>query len=155
MTDRLYASFFYVVFIVGSSWIAISVGETLARSALTKLALLPSQETQPSRVDAFLTARERNTEPVAATAKEPLIPSAPSVTAGALAKAMDEAEQSRPDPTDDEKASTDAKPEVAVPEAQKPRVAGWSKRLPKRALSIAVPEETSSHIIMRSLRAQM
>jgi len=152
MTDRLYASLFYITFVVGSSWIAISAGETLARATLTKLALLPSPENKPSRVDTFLAAQERALQSTT-TAKEPLIPSAPSESVGALAKGMDEAEHARPDPAVDENAANDAKHDTAIPESPKPRVAGWSKRLPKRALS---PHgETSNHIIMRSLRAEM
>jgi hypothetical protein len=152
MTDRLYASLFYVAFIACSSWIAVSLGEALTRAALTNFALLPSRDARLSRVDTYLAAKERQPEPAGAPVKEPLIPPAPSLKVGELAKAMDEAEEVHPDPVDDEKVGTDPKHETAIPEAQKPRVAGWSKRLPSRALPA---EETSSHIIMRSLRAEM
>jgi hypothetical protein len=153
MTDRLYASLFYVAFVVGTSWITVSLGETLTRSVLTNMALLPSRDAGTSRVDTFLAAKDRDPRPTTGTAKVPMIPRVPTETAGALARAMDEAETAHPDPIDEEKPGSDAKFEASVPEVQSPRVAGWSKRLPKRALQPA--QETSSHIIMRSLRAEM
>jgi hypothetical protein len=159
MSNRLYASIFYIAFIVGSSWITVSLGEAVAREAFTKLALFPSRDARPSRVDTFLAAQERAGEPREAAA-DALVPLPPTLTIGALAKAMDEAETSHADPMNVESASADTSPPapqlpIAAPEAEKPRVAGWIKRLPKRALTVAPPEENSSNIIMRSLRAEM
>lgn len=153
MTNRLCASLFYIAFIAGSSWITVSLGEALTRATLTNFALLPSRDVRPSRVDTYLATKDRDPEPSGATIKEPLIPPAPSVAVGVLAKGMDEAEQGHSEPVDEEKVGADPGHESAIPEAQKPRVAGWSKRLPKRALPAT--EETSSHIITRSLRAEM
>ncbi|MFT3733270.1 MAG: hypothetical protein QM780_17940 [Hyphomicrobium sp.] len=151
MSDRVYVSIFYVVLIIGSSWTAVSLGEMLARDALTNLALLPSSNARPSRVDAYLAANERIPEPK--DVRQPLVPAAPSVTVGALAKAMDDAEHGQSETTNNEGSATSTAIPAVVPEAEKPRVAGWVKRLPKRA--VPENEETSGRIIMRSLRAEM
>jgi hypothetical protein len=143
MSDRVYASVFYIVLIVGSSWAAVTVGEALAREALTRLALVPSLDQRPSRVIVGLAAQEAAQLHAAApqNAKEALVPAAPSMPVGALAKALDDAEQNG----DREKATT------IVP---RPRVADWAKRLAKPAAP-APPDESSGHIIMRTLRAEM
>jgi hypothetical protein len=155
MSDRLYASAFYVLVIVGSSWFAVSVGEHLTREVLTRLALLPSPNATkpPSRVDTYLAIQDRAAGPN--EAKAPLIPSAPTLAVGDLAKAMDDAEQETDEHATAE--AVDVKPTApaAVPDTPKPRVAGWIKRLPKRAYSAAMPEESSGRIVMRSLRAEM
>lgn len=157
MSDRVYASLFYIVLIVGSSWIAVALGEGLTREALTKLALLPSHNSRPSRVEIYMAAQERPDEPK--LAKKPLIPAAPALTVGELAKGMDDAEHTSPEQTSAASASVDApSPPTAVPEAKKPRVAGWSKRISKRDLAASdhpAHEETSNRIIMRALRAEM
>lgn len=142
MSDRVYASIFYIALIIGSSWITVHVGEALTREALTRLALIPSANPKPSRVDAFLAAQQRGTPPPKAS--EPLIPAASTVPVGTLAKAMDEAEKPAP-------ASADI-PFSEPSAAPKPRVAGWSRRLPKRDYSA---DETSGDIVMRTLRAEM
>ncbi|MBS0232472.1 MAG: hypothetical protein JSR99_03190 [Proteobacteria bacterium] len=141
MSDRVYTAIFYIALIMGSSWVTVSVGEALTREALTKLALMPSADPRPSRVDTFLAAQDRATPPQ--NTKEPLVPTASSLPVGALAKAMDEAEQSGVPAA----AQT---PEAS--DAAKPRVAGWSRRLPTHASSA---DETTGHIIMRTLRADM
>ncbi|MFA5955222.1 hypothetical protein [Hyphomicrobium sp.] len=151
MSDRVYASIFYIALIVGSSWTAVTVGEAVTREMLTNFALLPPLNARPSRVDTFLALQEQT--PVTQTAKEPLIPTAPTLTIGALAKGMDAAEQTATNQDDAETKAADAASVTVEIKAPKPRVAGWVKRLPKRALSVS--EETSSHIIMRTLRAEM
>lgn len=57
---------------------------------------------------------------------------------------MDEAEQPGSSANDDASSET--------PEATAPRVAGWSRRIPKRAVTA---EETTGLIILRTLRAGM
>lgn len=141
MRDRVYVSTLYLALIVGSSWAVINVGEALTREALTHLALLPA-EAPPSRVDTVLAAQQQPAP--LPNARKPLVPAAPSVPLGTLAKAMDEAEQPGSNATDDETGET--------PEATTPRVAGWSRRLPKRDVTA---EETTGHIILRTLRAGM
>ncbi len=150
MTDRVYASLFYIAVIAGGAWTAVTIGEALTRQALTQLALIPGANSKPSRVDTVLAARDQQSN--SPNSKERLIPADPSLPAGTLAKAMDEAEQSRSIAED---TTGEAAPVVAIPEAEKPRVAGWSKRLPKRAVSSVIPEETSGRLIVRSLRAEM
>jgi hypothetical protein len=143
MSDRAYASIFYIALIVGSSWVAVTVGEALTRQALTGLALIPSPNPQPSRVDTFLAAQQRAAPPQKESA--PLIPTASSVPIATLAKAMDDAEQPVL-----AGASDTSSPEESG--AAKPRVAGWSRRIPKRDFSA---DETSGDIVMRTLRAEM
>ncbi len=153
MSDRVYASIFYIVVIVGGAWTAVTLGEFLAREALTNLALVPGVNSGPSRVDTFLAAQERGA--TSENAKERLIPAATSLPAGTLAKAMDEAEQIGDNPAAKESDTAATTPTVPAPLAEKPRVAGWVKRIPKRALSAVLPDETSGRLIMRSLRAEM
>jgi hypothetical protein len=141
MSDRVYASVFYVVLIVGSSWAAVTVGEALAREALARLALIPSADQHPSRVEAALAAQEHIASPLSSR-KEVLIPAAPSMPVGALAKALDDAEQNTQEDSEEPK---------AMPLAARPRVAGWVKRFSRRA----EPSESSGRIIMRTLRAEM
>ena len=143
MSDRVYASVFYVVLIVGCSWAVVTVGEALARQALTILALVPSLDQRPSRVNVGLAAQEAAQQHAASpqNAKEVLDPAAPSMPVGALAKALDDAEQN-------------GEQEQAAAIVLRPRVAGWVKRLPKPAVP-AAPDESSGHIIMRTLRAEM
>nr|HML30933.1 hypothetical protein [Hyphomicrobium sp.] len=154
MTDRIYTSIFYVALIVASSWTVITVGEALTREAITHLALLPSSDLRPSRVETYLTAQVHKTAPEAV--KEPIIPAAPPLTVGALAKALDDAEQTNVGEMD---AATPAPetplPTHSAPLVGKPSVAGWIKRVPRRTLSISRHEETSNRIIMRALRAEM
>jgi hypothetical protein len=146
MSDRVYASIFYIALIVGSSWVAVTVGEALTREALTRLALIPSADPRPSRVDTFLAARERAVPPQ--NEKEPLIPTASSsIPIGTLAKAMDDAEQTDP--------SASADTATSAPAAAKPRVAGWSRRPSKRDFSATAADQTSGQIIMRTLRTEM
>ncbi len=138
MSDRVYASVFYIVLIVGSSWAVVTVSEGLAREALTRMALIPSADQRPSRVNVVLAAQEHPVSPQ--TSGEALVPAAPSpsVSVGTLAKALDDAEQSN-------------EQVKAVSVAARPRVAGWVKRLSKPA----APDESSGRIVMRSLRAEM
>jgi len=143
MSNRVYAAIFYIALIIGSSWVTVSVGEALTREALTKFALIPSANLRPSRVDTFLAAQDRAMPPQ--NAKKPLVPTASSLPVGALAKAMDEAEQSgAPE-------ASATRPPQALGDV-KPRVAGWSRQLPKRRFSA---DESTGHIIMRTLRADM
>jgi hypothetical protein len=143
MSNRVYASAFYVVLVVGCSWAVVTLGEALAREALTRLALVPSLDQRPSRVTVGLAAQEAAKQHAASpqNAKEVLVPAAPSTPVGALAKALDDAEHN----SDQEKAAA-----IVV----QPRVAGWAKRIPKAAAPVA-PDESSGHIIMRTLRAEM
>lgn len=136
MSDRVYASMLYVVLIVGSSWAVVTVTEALAREALTRMALIPAADQRPSRVNVVLAAQEH---PVSQqTSGEVLVPAAPSVPVGALAKALDDAEQT-------------GEQEKATAIILRPRVAGWAKRLSKPAAA----DESSGRIIMRALRAEM
>jgi hypothetical protein len=152
MSDRVYASVFYIALIVGSSWVAVTVGEALTREALIKLSIVEPAEARPTRVETVLAAQGR--APDAAGAVKPLVPEPATLPVGILAKAMDDAERTS-DPAADDAAGQDREvAKAAVPEAVKPRVAGWSKRLSKRDISTAEPE-TSARIIMRSLLAQM
>jgi hypothetical protein len=144
MSDRVYASVFYIALIVGGSWIVVSVGESLARQALTDLALIPSTDLRPSRVDIALAAQDRAAP--GPKAKEVLTPGAPPMPVGVLAKALDDAEQNS------EQAQAAAAAAGASAIITRPRVAGWVKRLPKR---IVGREESSGRIIMRTLRAEM
>jgi hypothetical protein len=154
MSDRVYASMLYLVVIIGAAWAAVTLGEALTRAALTQLALIPLDYTQrPSRVDAYMAEQSR--APDLQNEKQPLIPAAPTLQAGALAKAMDEAEEVTNADGQTGNEPAESAPVVQVPEAEKPRVAGWVRRIPKRALSAVVPDETSGRIIMRSLRAEM
>jgi hypothetical protein len=157
MSDRVYASVFYIALIVGSSWVAVTVGESLTRQALSQLTFLPSSYGRPSRVDTYLAAQERPDEPLATTRL--LVPAVPAITIGALAKALDDAEQSE-DVQADEAAADDVPKQAAsspsvAEKADKPRVAGWVKRAPKPAVALSTHEETSNRLIMRSLRAEM
>ncbi len=143
MSDRIYASVFYIVLIVGSSWAAITVTEALAREALTRMALLPSADQRPSRVNVVLAAQEHPVSPQ--TSGEALVPAAPSpsVPVGTLAKALDAAEQSN-------------EQVGAMPVAARSRVAGWAKRLSRSAASPrGARDESSGRIVTRSLRAEM
>ena len=154
MSDRVYASLFYIALIVGSSWVAVSVGEALTRQALTRLSLVEPSDPRPSRVDNYLAARERSSQPV--DKQEPLIPAANAAPIGPLAKAMDDAETAVAEPDAEASEDTASTIDSAVtPVAPKPRVAGWSKRISKRDVSSALQDESSSHLIMRSLRAEM
>lgn len=150
MSDRVYSSLFYIALIVASSWIAVTVGEALTREAMTKLALLPSRDPRPSRVATYLA--EQKQLPAPDTGKTLLIPAAPSMTVGALAKAMDESEQINPITVSTEDPVTDPSPTITAP---KPRVAGWARQAPKRSSSFAEHDETSNRLIMRTLRADM
>lgn len=158
MSDRVYASVFYIALIVGSSWVAVTVGEALTRQALSQLTFLPSPYSRPSRVETYLTAQERPAEPPGTSSL--LVPAAPAMTVGALAKAMDDAEQSGVIQTDESDADdapkqTASSSSSATEKAEKPRVAGWVKRAPKRPVAISTHEDTSNRLIMRSLRAEM
>lgn len=150
MSNRVYTSLFYIALIVGSSWIAVTVGEALAREAMTKLALLPSRDPRPSRVETYLAEQKQAPEPKAD--KTLLIPTAPVMTVGALAKAMDESEQINSIDVSTNGPVTDPSPNAAAP---KPRVAGWMRQAPRRSPSLAEHNETSNQLIMRTLRAGM
>lgn len=150
MSDRVYTSLFYIVLIVGSSWAAVTVGEALTREAMTKLALLPSRDPRPSRVDTYLAQQKQAPEPD--IGKAPLIPAAPAMTVGALAKAMDESEKIAPIDVSTEDPVTDP---PAISAGPKPRVAGWIRQVPRRSPSFAQHDETSNRLIMRTLRADM
>lgn len=152
MSDRVYASVFYIALIVSSSWVAVTVGEGLTRVALTKLSLVEPSGPRPTRVETVLAAQERGAEPDKMA--KPLVPEPSTVPLGALAKAMDDSERSIAQPVSDTADVNSDIPPPAIPAAVKPRVAGWSKRIPKRDVS-AVESETSARIIMRSLRAEM
>lgn len=154
MSDRIYTSIFYVALIIASSWTVITVGEALTREAITQLALLPSSDARPSRVESYLAAQQHGAAPAAA--KDPLIPTAPALTVGALAKALDDAEQMNVSEANAQTPAPETQPLVrAVPQVAKPSVAGWVKRVPRRTLSISRHEETSNRIIMRALQAAM
>jgi hypothetical protein len=168
MLDRVYASVFYIALIVGSSWVAVSVGEALTRQALTRLSLVRSSDPQPSRIDNFLAAQERPSQSM--NRQEPLIPAANAAPLGTLAKAMDEAETAVAEPDAETQVKNTAAPKLEAetvddasratdpavnPIAPKPRVAGWMKRMSKRDASSDRRDETSARIIMRSLRAEM
>ncbi len=143
MSDRIYASVFYIVLIVGSSWAAVTISEALAREALTRMALMPSADQRPSRVNVVLAAQERAVSPqISGESVVPATPS-PSVPVGTLAKALDDAEQ-----------STEQVSDAAAP--VRPRVAGWVKRLSRPVSSSAAARvESSGRIVTRSLRAEM
>ena len=157
MSNRFYASAFYLAVIFGSSWIAVTIGEALTRDALTRLALIPSSDSRPSRVATFIAAQERPAP--AGNAEKPLVPAAPALSIGALAKGMDDAERAPVQVVEASAVEPAAVPNdqpAAEPiEAPKPRVAGWLKRLPKRTISALSPDETSGRIVLRSLRAEM
>lgn len=126
----------------------------MTREAITQLALLPSSDARPSRVESYLTAQQHGAAPAAA--KDPLIPTAPALTVGALAKALDDAEQMNVSEANAQTPAPETQPLVrAVPQVAKPSVAGWVKRVPRRTLSISRHEETSNRIIMRALQAAM
>ncbi|MBS0249851.1 MAG: hypothetical protein JSR78_02165 [Proteobacteria bacterium] len=150
MSNRVYSSLFYIALIVASSWIAVTVGEALTREAMTKLALLPSRDPRPSRVATYLA--EQKQAPEHDASKSLLIPAAPAMTVGALAKAMDESEQSDPLNVSTQDPVTDPSPNTIAP---KPRVAGWVRKAPKRSPSLAEHNETSNRLIMRTLRADL
>lgn len=144
MSNRFYASLFYIALIVASSWTVVTVGEALAREALTKLARAPSSERRPTRVNVVLASQKAIAAP--SQARDVIVPKAPSIALGDLAKGLDEAEQINKQDT------------MGV--AVRPRVAGWVKRIPKRAIPEELPrraasEDSSGRIIMRSLRAEM
>lgn len=150
MSNRVYTSLFYIALIIGSSWIAVTVGEALTREAMTQLALLPSRDPHPSRVETYLAYQKQAPEPKAG--KTLLIPAAPAMTVGALAKAMDESEQINPINVSTEDPVTNPSPNTAAP---KPRVAGWVRQAPRRTPSLAEHDETSNRLILRTLRADM
>jgi hypothetical protein len=161
MLDRIYASIFYFALVATGSWLVVTLGEGLARGALAQLAYRPA-EPRVTRVDSVLAAQAR-VKPLPGRAA-PLVPVVPEIAVGALAREMDEAEHSGlPDAAvttaslQDEPVPTNSESrfDEAVPESAKPRVAGWIRRLPKKALSRVDADETSAHIIMRSLRAEM
>jgi hypothetical protein len=145
MSNRFYASLLYIALIVASSWTVVTIGEALAREALTKLALAPSSERRPTRVNAVLASQKTIVSP--SRARDVIVPKAPSIAFGDLAKGLDEAEQNN-------------KQSKTMGVVVRPRVAGWVKRINKRAIAEeqprrAVSEDTSGRIIMRSLRAEM
>lgn len=145
MSDRVYASLFYIALIVASSWTVVSIGETLAREALAQLALAPSSKSRPTRVNVVLASQKNIAAPE--KAGDAIVPKAPSISAGELAKALDEAEHN------DKQSKT-------MGAITRPRVAGWVRRIPRRAIPEdqprrSVSEDSSGHIIMRALRAEM
>ncbi|WP_290993561.1 hypothetical protein [Hyphomicrobium sp.] len=145
MSDRVYASLFYIALIVASSWTVVTVGEGLAREALAQLALAPSSKSRPTRVNVVLASQKNIAGPE--KAGDVIVPKAPSISAGELAKALDEAEHN------DKQTKT-------MGTIVRPRVAGWVRRIPRRAIPEdqprrAVSEDSSGHIIMRALRAEM
>ncbi|MGO4681974.1 hypothetical protein [Hyphomicrobium sp. 2TAF46] len=145
MSDRIYASLFYIALIVASSWTVVTVGEALAREALARLALAPSSKIRPTRVNVVLASQKNIAGP--GKAGDVIVPKAPSISAGELAKALDEAEHN------DKQSKT-------MGAIARPRVAGWVRRIPRRAIPEdqprrAVSEDSSGHIIMRALRAEM
>ena len=145
MSNRFYASLFYIALIVASSWTVVTVGEALAREALTKLARAPSSERRPTRVNVVLASQKAIAAP--SQARDVIVPKAPSIALGELAKGLDEAEQVN-------------KQDRTMGVAVRPRVAGWVKRIPKRAIPEELPrraasEDSSGRIIMRTLRAEM
>lgn len=150
MSDRVYASLFYIALIVASSWTVVTVGEGLAREALAQLALAPSSKSRPTRVNVVLASQKNIAgKNIAGPEKagDVIVPKAPSISAGELAKALDEAEHN------DKQTKT-------MGTIVRPRVAGWVRRIPRRAIPEdqprrAVSEDSSGHIIMRALRAEM
>jgi len=145
MSNRFYASLFYIALIVASSWTVVTVGEALTREALTKLALAPSSERRPTRVNVVLASQKSIAAP--SKARDVIVPKAPSIPFDQLAKGLDEAEQNN-------------KQFKTMGIVVRPRVAGWVKRIPRRAIPEepqrrAISEDSSGHIIMRSLRAEM
>jgi len=145
MSNRVYASLFYIVLIVASSWTVVTVGEALAREALTKLALAPSSKSRPMRVNVVLASQKKITAPE--KVGDVIVPKAPLMSVGELAKALDEAEHND-------------KPSKTMGAIAQPRVAGWVRRIPKRAIPYEAPrralsEDSSGRIIMRALRAEM
>ncbi|WP_339081703.1 hypothetical protein [Hyphomicrobium sp. ghe19] len=145
MSNRFYASLFYIVLIVASSWTVVTVGEALAREALTKLARAPSSEQRPTRVNVVLASQKAIVS--RSQARDVIVPKAPSIAFGELAKGLDEAEQNN-------------KQFKTMGVVVRPRVAGWVKRIPRRAIPEDQPrraasEDSSGRIIVRSLRAEM
>ncbi|RUP08660.1 MAG: hypothetical protein EKK38_12990 [Hyphomicrobium sp.] len=130
---------------MASSWTVVTVGEGLAREALAQLALAPSSKSRPTRVNVVLASQKNIAGPE--KAGDVIVPKAPSISAGELAKALDEAEHN------DKQTKT-------MGTIVRPRVAGWVRRIPRRAIPEdqprrAVSEDSSGHIIMRALRAEM
>ncbi len=145
MSDRVYASLFYIALIVASSWTVVTVGEALAREALTKLSLAPAKKSRPTRVNVVLASQKH--VPPSPRPGDVIVPKAPSISAGQLAKALDEAEHN-------------GKPYRSLGVVVKPRVAGWERRAPRREITEyqarrASSEDSSGHIIVRALRAEM
>lgn len=145
MSDRVYASLFYIALIVASSWTVVTIGERLGREALAQLALAPSSKSRLTRVNVVLASQKNIATPE--KAGDVIVPNAPSISAGELAKALDEAEHN------DKQFKT-------MGAIARPRVAGWVRRIPRRAIPEdqprrAVSEDSSGHIIMRALRAEM
>ncbi len=123
----------------------MTIGEALAREALAQLALAPSSKSRPTRVNVVLASQKNIAGPE--KAGDVIVPKAPSISAGELAKALDEAEHN------DKQSKT-------MGAIVRPRVAGWVRRIPRRTIPDdpprrAVSEDSSGHIIMRALRAEM
>ena len=145
MSDRVYASLFYIVLIVASAWTVVTIGEALAREALTQLALSPAKKSRPTRVNMVLASQKE--VPPSRRPGDVIVPKAPSISAGELAKALDEAEHNG------------KQPYQPVNPVVRARVAGWEKRVPKRELPEyqvrRTVDESSGRLIMRALRAEM
>jgi hypothetical protein len=163
--DRIFATIIYIALVASGSCLVVTLGKGLASDALAQIAFHPA-ETRVTRVERVLAAKAQDL-PIAQTAAR-VVPIVPPIAVGDLARGMDEAEHSSSQPgqlgtavttasitTEPGPANMTDRFDEAVPDYVKPRVAGWIRRLPKKALSRSDADETSAHIIMRSLRAEM
>ena len=131
----------YFMFVGSLSLALVNVTARVASSAIAGLAIENSSP-NPSRVTTGLEAQERASRWQSAgyILESPPVP---DVSAAALARGMDAAEN-HPLPPD---ANSSASPVG-------PRVAGWTKRI-KAKVATSVADESPGRIILRSLRAEM
>jgi hypothetical protein len=131
----------YFMFVGGLSLALVNVTARLASSAIAGM-IVENSSPNTSRVTTGLEAQERASrwQTAAYILERPRVP---DVSATALAKGMDAAEN-HPLPPD---ANSSAMPVG-------PRVAGWTKRIKAKVVT-SVADESPGRIILRSLRAEM
>ena len=131
----------YFMFVGGLSLALVNVTARLASSAIAGM-IVENSSPNTSRVTTGLEAQERASRwQTAGYILER--PPVPDVSAAALAKGMDAAEN-HPLPPDANSSALRVGP----------RVAGWTKRI-KAKVATTIADESPGRIILRSLRAEM
>jgi hypothetical protein len=139
--DRLGGFVFaFYILLVGSSAFAIVSAFSFSVAVINHRASAVNPR-HLSRAEAQVRSAERSAKHPPVTS-ELLVPSASNMSAGALAKGLDEAEGHFP---------SRQKPRVAHRGA---RVAGWVRRRARSHLRSRIAKESTSRIILRSLFAQ-